>query len=105
MGIKLKDRVRCQDIRKKTDQRDVLYTIGNIKCTWAGHLARTVDDRWTKLTTEWPPSDGTRSKGRPKTRWEDEIRREVGIQWQTKALNRNEWKTLGETFAQKWAQS
>ena len=38
-----------------------------------GHVARMTDNRWTMGTTEWQPRIGTRSRGRQKTRWRDDI--------------------------------
>ena len=70
---------------------------------WAGHLARTKDDRWTKLVTEWRPRLGTRSQGRQKTRWRDDIVKFMGITWMRVAQDRIEWHELEEAFALQWA--
>ena len=41
--------------------------------TWAGHIARIQDNRWTSQVTDWRPMDDSRPRGRPSKRWRDEI--------------------------------
>ena len=43
------------------------------KCSWAGHLARRGDGRWSKAVTEWRPRTGKRSVGRPMARQINDI--------------------------------
>ena len=69
------------------------YTLKQ-KWRWAGHLARTKDNRWTKRCTEWQPRRGKRSRGRPSRKWQDDITRKEGTTWNQKATDRGQWKTL-----------
>ncbi|CAE8621683.1 unnamed protein product, partial [Polarella glacialis] len=39
--------------------------------TWAGHVSRRGDNRWTTRLLDWTPSGRTRQEGRPCLRWED----------------------------------
>lgn len=70
--------------------------------TWT-HLARwscPVDDKWEKLTTNWKPIDGRKTRGYClKIRWQDEIKGFGGVHWME--LAKEEWKTLADTFVQK----
>ena len=54
---------------KKTKVQDILKTIQLVKWTWAGHVARRTDGRWTTAVTEWTPRTGKRSQDRPYKRW------------------------------------
>ena len=49
LGLKLKDKVKNVDIRKRTNLCDVLTFSLKVKWRWAGHLAQYQDDRWTKF--------------------------------------------------------
>jgi hypothetical protein len=58
----------------------------------AGRLARASDERWSKLVLEWRPNAGHgRCRGRPATRWTDELERFAGGDWQQVAQNEEEW--------------
>jgi hypothetical protein len=45
--------------------------------------------------------ESTRPRGRPRNRWQDEVRKDGGIvggeEWQEKVHNREEWKNLLRT--------
>ncbi len=74
LGITWKDRKRASWIMEQTKVEDFLVTIKNKKWTWAGHVMRRRDNRWTTRVTEWQPGNGRRSQGRLRVRWRDEIR-------------------------------
>ena len=48
---------------KKTKMLSIITNARRIKWTWAGHIARLKDERWTKLITEWQPIDKKRKRG------------------------------------------
>jgi len=66
---------------------------------WAGHLARTGEDRGVHMVLVGKP-DGKRPLGRPRRRWEDNIKmdlQEVGEgreDWMELAQDRDGWRTL-----------
>lgn len=103
LGIKLKDKCKSEDIRKKTQLIDAAQHAQKLKWRWAGHVARMTDERWTKRVTEWSGPSGTRSKGRPKDRWIDEIQKIAGKDWMMKAKNRKKWNKLEEAYTQSGA--
>jgi Reverse transcriptase (RNA-dependent DNA polymerase) len=105
LGIKLIDKVRNSTIREKTKIIDVIKRTKESKWSWAGHIARRMDDRWSKALTDWQVYQGKRQRGRPKTRWMDEIIKYAGRQWMTKAQNRLEWRNIGEAFVQQWTEN
>jgi hypothetical protein len=67
------------------------------RLAWVGHLTRMSDDRTLKKIFS-TKSDGTRSVGRPKLRWEDGVVQDMQIlgvkRWKNVALNRDEWAKL-----------
>ncbi len=47
LGITWRDRKRASWTREQTKVEDILVTIKNKKWTWAGHVMRRRDNRWT----------------------------------------------------------
>ena len=103
LGITKWDRKTLQWIRVQTQVMDIIQNIKGKKWSWAGHLARTSDNRWTKRITEWRPWLGSRHRGRQKLRWSDDITKFVGTRWIASAQDRFHWCQLGEAFALQWA--
>ena len=102
LDLKLKDKMLCSEIRKRTKIIDIIeYTLKQ-KWKWAGHIARLKDNRWTKRCTEWQPRRGKRSRGRPSRRWQDDITEKEGTTWIRKATDRRRWKTLMEGYILQW---
>ena len=101
LGVSLRDKKTNEWIRQQTKVQDVMERIASLKWNWAGHIARMTDDRWTKWILSWRPPD-TRGRGRPPERWTNDIKRIAGIKWQQKAMDREEWKNLGEAYIQQW---
>ena len=72
-----------------------------LKWRWAGHVVRRNDSRWAVRMLHWIPHGGERRRGRPATRWEDELEqfaKSQGLKWETCALDRNLWAALEEKF-------
>ena len=102
LNLKLKDKMPCSEIRKRTKIINIIeYTLKQ-KWKWAGHIARLEDNRWTKRCTEWQPRRGKRSRGRPSRRWQDDITEKEGTTWIRKATDRRQWKTLMEGYILQW---
>ena len=103
LGISLRDRIRNQEIRKRTKVADIARRIAQLKWQWAGHIARRTDGRWGGKVLEWRPRTGRRSVGRPPTRWTDDLVKVAGSRWMRAAQDRSLWRSLGEAYAQQWA--
>ena len=73
MAMSQQDHRTNEWIRRKTKVRDIIHVIKARKWTWAGHIVRIQDNRWTSQVTDWIPMDGSRPRGRPSKRWRDEI--------------------------------
>ena len=102
LGITRKDRWRNRAIRELTKITDVMERAKNLKWSWAGHLARCRDDRWSRRITEWIPLDGKRRPGGQRKRWSDEISQECGRSWPRLARDRELWRRKWEALAQQW---
>ena len=101
LGITLKDRisnVRLQNIK-------AMVSIGQrataTKWKWGGHVARLKDDRWVQVTTMWDPYAGKRTPGRPRRRWADYFKQQLGVHWSSVARHRSVWRELGHELMNK----
>ena len=103
LNLRLKDRIPIKTIRGKTKIKDVGYLVKSMKFRYVGHVNRSTDQRWSKLLMEWWPYGVPRNPGRPSTRYLDEIRNRVGIDWRRVSDNRKRWHRTGEVYAQMWA--
>ena len=101
LNITYRDRKTNVWVRTQTKVTDVITTARRLKWSWAGHVSRLNDNRWTSRITHWRPYEGKRTRGRPAKRWRDDLDifwRETT--WQRKAQDRQIWKTHAEAFAQ-----
>jgi hypothetical protein len=96
MGIKKKDRVKNTRIREETGTIDIGYAVKKLKWKYAGHMARSDKQRWNKITSEWRPYDRKRGRGRPLTRWRDEIIRTTGVMWERTTAQERASKQTGK---------
>jgi len=75
---------------------DVLQRIKSSKWSWAGHVARALaKENWYGNIRDWKPS-GRRSRGRPKMRWIDDVRRYAGRNCINRSQDRDQWQELRE---------
>lgn len=75
MGVGLRDRIRNEDLRHMTGVTHVIKRVTTLKWKWAGHIARGKHTRWTRKFLDWRPRVDKRSRGRPPTRWKDDLKR------------------------------
>jgi len=92
-------------LEELTHTKDIGYTCKELKIKYVGHIAREQNqpEKWNVAAINWIPYGQTRKKGRPATRWVDEIVNRVGPQWMSVAQNRMRWKRVSETHASWWA--
>ena len=69
LGISLRDRLRNEEIRRRTKVTDIALRISKLKWQWAGHVCRRTDNRWSRKVLEWRPRTGKRSVGRRPAGW------------------------------------
>jgi hypothetical protein len=73
-----------------------IYKISEINIY--GHVNRMEDNKNVKATVKWNPTD-RRSRGRPKTRWKDDVEadlRAVITSWKTSTEDKLAWKKIVE---------
>ena len=102
IGVTKRDYLTNKKVRELSGTNDIISTIKKLKWSWAGHIARMKDNRWTQRTMEWIPIGQKRERARPMTRWDDEIIKFMGVTWIRKAQDRKLWKIHGEAFVQQW---
>ncbi|CAH2234461.1 jg17763 [Pararge aegeria aegeria] len=65
LGVSLRDRIRNEEIRRRTRVTDIAQRVAKLKWQCARHKARRTDGRWGLKVLEWRPRTGKRSVGRP----------------------------------------
>jgi hypothetical protein len=75
----------------------IIQTIRLNRLRWFGHVQRMEENRIPKIVV-YINLGTTRLRGRPRNRWQDEVREDGriagGERWQEKVCNREEWKKL-----------
>ena len=101
LNITYKDRRTNIWVRERTKVIDIMYTVRKMKWSWARHINRLKDNRWTSRATTWRPYDRKRRQGRPAKRWRDDLDKywSDAIRQRT-AQNRLIWRRHAEAFAQ-----
>ena len=101
LKITYRDRKTNIWVREKTNVTDVFEQVRRRKWTWAGHVSRIRDNRWTLRITTWKPYERKRPRGRPARRWREELDDYwKGTIWQRIAQHRQMWKQHAEVFTQ-----
>ena len=94
LSIEKRDKIRNEIIRFKTGVNVVIESVRCMRRQWAGHVARVSNTRWAKITSEWTSREGKRVRGRPNSRWRDNIEEVGSSQWMRVAQTRNAWCEL-----------
>jgi hypothetical protein len=80
-------------------EENIVRIIKSQRLAWYGHVNRTEDNKNVKATIKWNPVD-RRSRGRPKTRWTDDIETDVRAikftNWKRSIEDKLAWKKIVE---------
>ena len=61
-------------VRERTKVIDIISNVRKMKWSWAGHIKRLKDDRWTSRVTTWRPYDKQiQQEDQPLKRWIDDL--------------------------------
>ena len=101
VNITYKDRRTNIWVRERTKVTDIMYTVRKVRWSWAGHINRLKDNRWTSRATTWRPYDRKIRQGRPAKRWRDDRDKYWSdTVWQRTAQDSVIWRRHAEAFAQ-----
>jgi hypothetical protein len=88
-----------EELNKLIQNKNVISYIKAQRLGWLGHVHRMPDDRMIKKVYEWKPMS-TRTLGRPKTRWENDVRNDLKTMrihnWRDCIQDRCKWKEVVE---------
>ena len=88
-------------VRERTKVIDITNSVRKMKWSWAGHINRLKDDRWTSRITTWRPYGKKIRQGRPSKRWRDDLDKYWSDTiWRRTAQDRVIWRRQAEAFAQ-----
>ena len=80
-----------EELGNLINHENIVRHIKSKRLSWVGHVERMPDERVVTSIYKWKPH-GTRPKGRPRVRWDDDVRddlRKVGVNnWKQKAQER-----------------
>jgi hypothetical protein len=93
-------RVRTnQEIEALIKEENVVRFIKSQRLAWYGHVNRMEDNKSVKAIMKCNPID-RRSRGRPKTRWKDDVEADLRAMkitnWRIKIENKLTWKMMVE---------
>ncbi|KAI5752725.1 hypothetical protein M8J77_019818 [Diaphorina citri] len=94
LNIRRIDKISNITINSIMKMKDLSKEAKKLKWRWAGHVTRMKNDRWAKKMTEWIPRSNKRKRGRCRTRWCDEIKKEIGPHWQSLGRDRESWDVI-----------
>jgi len=88
-----------EELDKLIKQENIVNYIKVQRLSWFGHVQRMPETRAAKKIFKWNPLT-TRTRGRPKHRWEDIIIQDLGQMkikiWITSVQDRAKWKVVVE---------
>ena len=84
-----------EELNRLTGNKNIINYIKAQRLVWFGHVHRMPDNSMVKKVYEWSPAL-TRSQGRPKNRWEDDVKCDITnmkiTNWRDCIRNRPKWK-------------
>ncbi|KAK6742864.1 hypothetical protein RB195_010246 [Necator americanus] len=99
-----RDGIRSSLLRQRSKIGDAAAFAVESKISWAGHVMRFNDNRWTRAVSDWDPRDIKRTTGRPPTRWSDFFTKSFKEKYDAFRVpreRRNHWATLARDW-DKW---
>jgi len=88
-----------EELEKAINNENIVRYIKYKRLSWLGHVEIMTNERVTKTICKWKPY-ATRLKGRPRVRWEDDVRndlRKMGVNnWKQRTQERKQWKEIIE---------
>ena len=87
------------ELNKLIKHQNIVNYIKALRLSWFGHVQKLPDSRRAKKIFKWTPLT-TRQKGRPKQRWEDNVKQDIRLlnfkNWTDCVQDRVKWKNVFE---------
>ena len=99
LGIKWQDKVTNVDVLSDSSMLSIHSLLMKRRLRWIGHVRRMDDGRIPKDIMFGELKEGKRKRGRPKLRYKDVVKRDLGriavdhTKWETLASDRKAWKS------------
>ena len=94
--LKLKQNKEMEELIK---HRNIINYVKAQRLSWFGHINRMTGTSTVKRIHKWKPFTG-RPAGRPKSRWEDDVRNDLKkkklMKWAEQVQDRLKWKNTVE---------
>ena len=88
-----------EELEEAINNENIVRYIKYKRLSWLGHVERMTNERVAKTIYKWKPY-ATRPKGRPRVRWEDDVRnylRKMRVSnWKQRTQERKQWKGITE---------
>ena len=88
-----------EELENAIRYENIVRHIQSKRLSWLRHVERMTNERVPKIIYKWKPY-ATRPKGRPRLRWEDDVRNDLGSMgvknWKQKVQERKQWKEIIE---------
>jgi hypothetical protein len=85
-NVTLRDRWTNEKLRGVTKVKDISELYHHRKIAFAAKIAAMDPIRWTRTLIDWCPREASRARGRPRTRWADELAQQMGSRNWTRRL-------------------
>jgi Reverse transcriptase (RNA-dependent DNA polymerase)/Endonuclease/Exonuclease/phosphatase family len=85
LGVTWKDKIKNEDIRKRTLMEKLEDILKKTRMRWLGHIHRSNEERIVKQSLNWTSSRWRRKPGRPRKTWHDTIKQDLkdgGMTWE-----------------------
>jgi len=88
-----------EELDELIKRKNIIRFIKSQRLKWLGHVKRMPNEREVIRIYKWKPL-ASRPKGRPKNRWEDDMRMDLQKMkiknWKRSVLDRDSWRTIVE---------
>jgi hypothetical protein len=85
LGITWRDKIRNEDVRKRTYMEKLEEMMKKLRLRWLGHLHRSSEERIMKQAMDWTPIGWRRRRGRSRKIWRDMVMQDLedgGMTWE-----------------------
>jgi hypothetical protein len=85
LGIVWRDKIRNEEVRRRTGMEKLEDIIKKRRLKWLGHVHRMGQNKIPRQALKWNPTDGKRKRGRPRKNWKTTVCKDLedmGLTWE-----------------------